>query len=546
MSHPSPNISDMPHSIQNIIHRIESEKTLTPAKVRTIVKYAHVQLEDLIPWFNYSHSPLDSYGRKQVYNGGYFNIMVMSWLPGDFSAIHDHGKVEWGAVQVFGNAEHAIFYIQDDQIRTLSRTQMKAGQIVAVSHELVHQMGNPTRENWVSLHIYGTSRVMSNVTEEERIMDFDEDTIKRGNGGAFYALPETEIVYRQPGLQPDFMTWLRDTVETIKRLRTIEQADMQCTNKNIRKLIFDLFDPRRGHAFWRDLEENIDQNGHQTNSVFWKLLNQELKSAAKLQADLQKRHQPDKDSFYDYAELYDEIIGEPCLNNFMSNYLLFFKKNYAIDLPNTEILSIGCGTGLIEQFMIEHLGVKYENVYGIDLSEAMIKLASRRIRAEIGDALTLDPAIRKWDMAYSGLNVFQYLDHRFLENVISQTAKIIKPHGYFLGDFITPDHIRWYPNVIFSENKKIVSLRTPKLIEKENCIYQRSHIINLSYQNNKMRIVDQGSHDRFLPPLGRVRHYFERNFGKVDIFDALSLEPISESADTCASTRYVVIAQKTK
>jgi len=543
-----PSITELPRSIQNIIRGIESEKNLTHTKLRKIVKYAHVQIEDLTPWTDYEHSPLDSYGRVSIYDGGYFNIMVMSWLPGDFSAIHDHGKTLWGAVQVFGEAEHGIFYVQDSEIRTLSRVQMKPGQIVGVTHELVHQMGNPTDRKYPSLHIYGNDGIThGKITEEERIIDFDEDTVQRAVGGAFFALPEDEIVRREPGLNPDFMTWLRNTTETIRRLRTADKAGVPCYNKNLNKLIFDLFDPRRAQQFLHDLEENVDDNGHNTNSATWKLLNRELQAGAKIQAEIQEDEGGiTQDSFYTYADLYDEIIGKPCLEGFMGNYLQFFQQKYISDLSQTEIISIGCGTGLIERYMIENLGVRYENLYGIDISEAMIQVASNFIRAEVGDALTLDPSIRMWDMAYSGLNVFQYLDHQFLEDVISQTAKIIKPNGYFVGDFITPDHIRWYPNVIYSQNKEIVSLRTPQLIEKENCMYQRSQIMNFSSRGGKMRITDEGVHDRFLPPLGRVRHYFERAFGKVDIFDAVSLEPIPNTADTCPSTRYVVIAQRTK
>ncbi len=544
MSHSQIKISELPVSIQQIIHGIESEQTLTPAKVRKILKYAHVQAQDLTAWLDYEHSPLDSYGRKQVYDGGYFSIMVMSWLPGDFSAIHDHGKAQWGAVQVFGNAEHAIFQEQDHQIRTLSRTQMKTGQVVAISPELIHQMGNASPNRCASLHIYGTTYPTANVTAEERIMDFDENTIQRGNSGAFFALPESQIARREPGLQPDFMTWLRNTVETIRRLRKAQKAGIHCANKNNNKLIFDLFDPRRGEYFWHDLEKNINQNGHQTNSVFWNLLNHELAEGAKLQAEIREENTIQYDNFYHYARLYDALIGETALHEFMANYLHFFAKNYTINLPQTQILSIGCGTGLIERYMLDNLGVKYENLYGIDLSEAMIRVASGRIRAEVGDALTLDPTIRMWDMVYSGLNVFQYLNHQFLENVIEQTAKITMPNGYFVGDFITPDHIRSYPHVIFSKNRKIVSLRTPKLIEKENGMYQRSQIINFNYQDDKMYITNEGTYDRFLPSLGRVRQYFERSFGKVQIFDAVSLERITQNADTCPSTRYVVIAQK--
>jgi hypothetical protein len=59
-----------------------------------------------------------------------------------------------------------------------------------------------------------------------------------------------------------------------------------------------------------------------------------------------------------------------------------------------------------------------------------------------------------------------------------------------------------------------------------------------------MRITDEGYHQRFLPPLSRVRRIFEQTFnGAVEVYDAVSLNPVSVDADTCPSTRYLVCAR---
>jgi hypothetical protein len=185
------------------------------------------------------------------------------------------------------------------------------------------------------------------------------------------------------------------------------------------------------------------------------------------------------------------------------------------------------------------------NIYGMDLSEAMVNEARQRINADTGNVLELDPAIRKWDIAYSGLNVFQYLPHDLLEDAIARTAAIVKSGGYFVGDFITPDHMRWYPNVMFSEDKKIISLRTPNFVEENGAMFQESEILNVSFLHGNMDINYAGKHRRFLPPLHRVRSYFEKYFGgEVTLLDAVRLTEISEFADSCPSTRYVVIARK--
>jgi SAM-dependent methyltransferase len=209
------------------------------------------------------------------------------------------------------------------------------------------------------------------------------------------------------------------------------------------------------------------------------------------------------------------------------------------------ILSLGWGTGIVEEYMMEQYGIPGDNMYGIDISEAMVEEARRRMHADVGDVLTLDPDIQTWDVAFSGLNVFQYLDFRRTEEAIQKTAAIIKPAGIFIGDFITPDHIRWYPNVMSSEDGRVISFRSPRLIEEEGRIFQESEITNVSFLNEEMEVDYSGIHKRFLPPIHRIRQYFESAFGpKVNLYDAKSMEEIPEWADSCASTRYVVVAKK--
>ena len=77
---------------------------------------------------------------------------------------------------------------------------------------------------------------------------------------------------------------------------------------------------------------------------------------------------------------------------------------------------------LTEEFLIHELEIPYENLYGIDISEAMVTEARKRIQADPGDVLHLDPSIRLWDIAFSGLNVFHYLDHTRLEEAIQKNG----------------------------------------------------------------------------------------------------------------------------
>lgn len=536
----SPIVPALPQSIIQLAEAIKSLEKYSPTAIRNLLRDADITVEDLMPWADFDHPLEDSYGRKMIYDGGFFEIMVMSWNPGDFSSIHDHGYTQWGAVKIFGPAEHAIFLVHGNTIKTISRDNVSPGDTLGVGHELVHQMGNPTSDQrFLSLHIYGNYDRESDITAEARLFNLSDQELQIVNGGVFYDLPDEVVQERREGPVPDFATRLRDQVEMIRRVQKVpEQRD----KLEIYKRQF--LDVHSFRDLSEDLEKIIDEHGQAQQINDWRILHWELKEAVKLRKGL--FYDPkSRDYFQNYAQVYDELIGKPCMDRFMRSYLEYFKMNYAPDIENKDLMSIGCGTGLVERMMINELGVQYDNLYGVDFSTGMVDVAKKRIRAEWGDARELDPEIRLWDITYCGLNVFQYVDHRFLESVIAKTGEITASGGFFVGDFITPDHLRCYPNVMYSDNKDIISLHVPKLVEKDNHLYQESEIININSRGGELDIRHEGKHMCYLPPLHKVREYFENAFpGGVDLYDAVNLTPINKNQDTCRSTRYLVVAQK--
>lgn len=542
----NPEKQTLPVSLQFIVDKLTLERKLVPSAMRRILLQANVQPADLEPWADFDHPVSDSYGRKLVYQGANFEIMVMSWAPEDYSAIHDHGNTQWGAVQVFGTAEHATFRIDDDKISTLSRQVMQPGDAVGVHHDLVHQMGNPSStDSFFSLHVYGTVVDNTSITGGARVFDLARNTIAFVDGGVFYALPAEAIVREAPGPQPDFPTRLRHMVELIRRLQKMTAAAVPGAADQLAEATALFLDPQQQQQLLRCLAANTDEADQQDNSLYWRTLQRELLAAAELQRTLLQQSSS-ADKFHRYAALYDAVIGQPCLDQFVADYIAFFSESFQQHLPEKKLISLGCGTGLTEEYLLNHYQIPRENLLGIDISAAMVQEAQARIVARQEDLLQLPESYNhQWDLAYSGLNVFHYLDYHRLEEAIARTAALLQPGGYFLGDFITPDHIRWYPNVMYGANNQIISLRTPRLVEEDGRMFQESAIINIDFTGGTMEITDAGRHRRFLPPLHRVRGYFERHFtGGVWLYDAVTKQPIPEWADSCPSTRYVVVAQR--
>lgn len=167
---------------------------MTLVKAEQYLREAELEISDLMPYADFDHPVADGYGRKMVVDDEHFEIMVMAWNPGDFSAVHDHGYTSWGAVQVFGNVMHHTFSMSKDVFRVTKKEILPDGAIVKVNNALIHQMGNVTSTPYLTVHVYGNNERQGNITADSRIFELESGLIKHTTGGAFFNLPE-EAVY---------------------------------------------------------------------------------------------------------------------------------------------------------------------------------------------------------------------------------------------------------------------------------------------------------------------------------------------------------------
>lgn len=209
LAYDNSDLSQLPNSIQSLIASLSSTSQMTSKQVSQCLMEASVNAADLQSWATFDRAVTDSYGRKLVYNGGYFEIMVMSWLPGDVSAIHDHGQTQWGAVQCFGRGIHTVYCLNDGVLSTKLEESLLPSQIINVSHSLIHQMSNYSQERFFSLHVYGCNDKQDIITGNARIFDLLEGKVQYTNGGVFFCLPESEIVRRGEDLKADRLTTLK-------------------------------------------------------------------------------------------------------------------------------------------------------------------------------------------------------------------------------------------------------------------------------------------------------------------------------------------------
>jgi len=179
--------------LQRLVDSVEKEQAhLTVQKAAELVKLANIVEKDLQPWADYNHPITDGYGRKLAFKTDKFEVMIMTWNPGDFSSVHNHGYTQWGAVQVFGEAMHQVYTNTGEKFALRKKEIVPYGSIIKVNNALIHQMGNVTTTPYLTLHVYGANEPHQTVTADMKIYELETGYIRETQGGAFFNLTDEE------------------------------------------------------------------------------------------------------------------------------------------------------------------------------------------------------------------------------------------------------------------------------------------------------------------------------------------------------------------
>ncbi len=198
----------LPKTLERLVNILSKNSNIKPAKAKELVLEAEVEVDDLMEYETFNHPVEDCYGRVLIYEGGGFEVMAMSWRPGDYSAIHNHGYTEWGVVQVFGVAQNNLFCIKDDTFQLSKKEILQPRDAIKVNNALIHQMGNPTTKPYVSLHVYGASTRENNITADAKVFELEKNRVIHTTGGAFFNLPKDQIYNAVQGIHTTQETFM--------------------------------------------------------------------------------------------------------------------------------------------------------------------------------------------------------------------------------------------------------------------------------------------------------------------------------------------------
>lgn len=175
------------------IEKLLIQKRLTIVDAKELIgKYQFLQ-DDFIGLDEFDHPMDHSYGRTLIWKENTWELMLMSWNPGDYSMIHDHGGAQLGVVQIFGELTHSVYNVNQLQINKLKEEVLMSGEILGVTNDMIHQMGNESNKKALSLHFYYSPNESEKITANTRLYDVANERVILVDGGAFYALPEEGI-----------------------------------------------------------------------------------------------------------------------------------------------------------------------------------------------------------------------------------------------------------------------------------------------------------------------------------------------------------------
>jgi hypothetical protein len=192
--------------LQSLVSNIEEQNSIDNTSLLTIIEQAKLKEADFLKYNQFNHAITESYGRNKVYEGENFSIYIMSWLPGDFTAIHSHGSCDWGAVYFFGDTSHRLYEASGNKIELIDKGIVPKGTIAPVTGRLVHSMGNKNESPVLTLHIYGSNNGLSNANDDSSVYELEKKRVSITSGEAYLNLEPGRIKQSVHGISTNAET----------------------------------------------------------------------------------------------------------------------------------------------------------------------------------------------------------------------------------------------------------------------------------------------------------------------------------------------------
>ena len=130
------------------------ETPLTIQKIKNLLQKIEISEEESMKIASFAK---EQYYRKSLYKDKNCEILVLGWLNGQRSRIHDHKGTLCGLKVLHGQATETEFDIADNgYIYAAGSKMLNLGEITTAEEDDVHQISNlqSGNETLVTLHVY--------------------------------------------------------------------------------------------------------------------------------------------------------------------------------------------------------------------------------------------------------------------------------------------------------------------------------------------------------------------------------------------------------
>ncbi len=125
---------------------------------------------NIMRWSRLARFEVEAYCRTPVFKCSEFEIVVVGWMPGQFTPIHDHAG-SFGAVMVLKGECVEEYYFTNTlgKASLLEAATHRKGEISIVDQSTVHRVGNSlaSKIRCITAHIYAPPLGTMGIYEEE-------------------------------------------------------------------------------------------------------------------------------------------------------------------------------------------------------------------------------------------------------------------------------------------------------------------------------------------------------------------------------------------
>ncbi len=143
----------LPSGLSALVERLKVRgSTLDLVSLNQVLGEAALCSEDVRP---FAQPDASRYRRVTVYQNQNFELLVLTWLPGQASLPHDHAGSMCAVRVIEGVAKESHFFRGDDSyVVPAAASDLVAGQVTASDDSGIHALANAGPETLVTVHVY--------------------------------------------------------------------------------------------------------------------------------------------------------------------------------------------------------------------------------------------------------------------------------------------------------------------------------------------------------------------------------------------------------